>query len=1138
MKKCFILTAVLLTTFAHAEEHYLLAADTQVIEINRAGKVLTVWKHPGHGGIYDAWRLPDGGIAYAHKGGLAVFDATKKLVMEHKARAGANGAEANSVAVLEGGKKFALMDSGVSQIRIVDRSGAIVSETPLPDLKDDPLHFRYRMIREVPGGNAFWVGQYGRKTVLKVESKTGKVLQTIPLDPLLKPSPTVKKAFATLQAEDGSLWVATSTGCQLLHVDAEGKKIDCWTIEDLGLQCRYTLGMSRLANGNVLMACGDYHMQKADEGRDLLAEIDQSGKVVWKLTRDQLVDQIDGYIDKKSSLEELRITNVHVFETPTPKSASTSPIHSFIDQHCIDCHDDSTAKGDFDITALTFDLSQAKTRGRWTRVFDLIEKGEMPPPEKSKVSTEERQAVVKQLTADLLTAAKADAATNGRCPVRRLTRVEFENNLRVLLKLPHLDIRDKLPEDRDSHGFTKVSSMLDVSRVQLDAYLDATETALRTAMAGPKPPTAPVTQRFTGLQLFPSLTTFGEREAMFFARDNRMVPITNEEGKKMTPAQRNDPSLEMALFRSATWPYYGYPQGFRAKADGAYRVRFKGRAVRQVRDFRLVPAYEPIAMSFRARQPSGPDVSGDVRETGGWMDLQPEAREFETTIHLKAGETFEYSPLGLPVPFIRTDGGFFYDYPPMPPEGHRGVAIQWLEVTGPLIDSQWPPPSHHVLFDEVAPEKGTAADAERLFRRFAAIATLRPMSAKAHEPFLKFIRAKLAGGTTFADAMLAGYQSLLCSSHCLYLTEPRSGYEDVHFDIAARLSHLFWNQRPDDELTLLAKNGRLRDAATLKAQTDRLIADPRFEEFVSMFANEWLDLRKLRRDIPDERLYPEYRKDDYLVDSMAHETQAFLKAMVRENLPATTLVTADFTFVNDRLARHYDLPRVSGSAMQRVSLPKGSPFGGLITQAALMKHTANGTTTSPVLRGVWIMEKLLGQPPPPPPKSVPAVEPDIRGAKTIRDLLAKHTSSKSCAGCHARFDPVGFALENFDVMGAWRDRYRGMEKGEKVTGFDPAGHPYTYFVGQAVDASGKLPGGDSFHDIHDVKRQLAATPRQLASNLLHHLVLHATGTRVGFADRAEVESMLDACEKNGYRVRDLIHSLVQSQIFLGTQCTP
>jgi hypothetical protein len=325
----------------------------------------------------------------------------------------------------------------------------------------------------------------------------------------------------------------------------------------------------------------------------------------------------------------------------------------------------------------------------------------------------------------------------------------------------------------------------------------------------------------------------------------------------------------------------------------------------------------------------------------------------------------------------------------------------------------------------------------------------------------------------------------------------------------------------------------LHDKAVLRAQTERLIADPRFEQFVRTFAEEWLDLRKLRRDIPDERLYPEYRKDDYLVDSMAHETQSFLRAMIRENLPASSVIAADFTFVNDRLAAHYDLPRVSGSAMQRVTLPKGSPYGGLITQAALMKHTANGTTTSPVLRGVWIMEKLLGQPPPPPPKSVPAVEPDIRGATTIRALLAKHTESKTCASCHAKFDPVGFAMENFDVMGAWRDRYRGMERGEKITGIDPAGHPYTYFVGQPVDASSKLLTGETFRDIHELKRLLAANPRQLAKNLLEHLTLHATGTPVGFADRGEIESMLDVCAANGFRVKDLIHALVQSRIFTG-----
>jgi hypothetical protein len=822
-------------------------------------------------------------------------------------------------------------------------------------------------------------------------------------------------------------------------------------------------------------------------------------------------------------------------------------LEAFLESHCSQCHDDSAFKGDFDITALEYRLEEVANRSRWGRVFEVLEQCQMPPPDKSKVSLEERAAMLDLLGADLIAADSRSVVQYGRGPLRRLTRVEFENNLRVLFGMPHLDVRDKLPEDRDLHGFTKVASLLDMSRVQMEGYLDAAEAALRAAMVGSVSPPEPVTQRFTGLQLFPSLETFGEREAMFFARNNRMVPVTHELFKSMTPEQVADPTLELALFRSATWPYYGYPRAFRAKRDGVYRVRFKGRAVRQMRDFRLVPALEPLAMSFRARQPSGPDVSGDVRETGGWIDLQPDAGEYETHILLKAGETFEYSPLGLPVPYIRTDGGFFYDFPPMGPEGHRGVAIQWLEVSGPQVGDLWPPQSHRVLFEQLplrtakpggalpveVCSEAPGKDAQRLLRRFADAASLRRVNDADLRPFLTIVETKLAEAAPFAEAMLSGYQSFLCSSHCLCITEPGRTDSGRLESVAVRLAHFLWNERPDAELVRSAGEGRLGGRSELRAQTGRLIADVRFSQFVESFGNEWLDLRKLRRDLPDERLYPEYRKDDYLVDSMERETRAYLLAMVRENLPATSLVSCGFTFVNDRLARHYDLPRVEGSDVRRVELPEWSPHGGLLTQAALLKHTANGVTTSPVLRGVWAMEKLLGQAPPPPPKSVPSIEPDIRGAKTVRELLAKHTASASCAGCHAKFDPVGFALENFDVMGAWRDRYRGMGRGEKITGIDPAGHPYTYFVTQAVDASGKLHSGESFADVRELKRLLAANPRQLARGFLAHLTLYATGTPVRFADRPEFERLLDACAGGGYRIADMIHALVQSRIFLG-----
>lgn len=830
---------------------------------------------------------------------------------------------------------------------------------------------------------------------------------------------------------------------------------------------------------------------------------------------------------------------------PGADADSGNDVLRFVDRHCLECHDDTTAKGDLDLLALEFLPEQAANRSRWIQIFDRIEKGEMPPPDKAgDLSGESRASLVKTLGDILHETDRKEVVASGRGPLRRLTRTEYEDNLRDLLHLPHLEVADRLPEDRHAHGFTRVAAQLDMSRVQMDGYLGAAEAALRQAVAGGVAPPPVENHRFTGTDLFPSLTTFGEREAMFFARNGKMVPISNDGFKKMTPEERADPDLELALFRSATWPYYGYPRGFRAGRSGEYRVRFSARAVRQLPGFRLVPALDPLPMSFRSRQPSGPDVSGDVQETGGWMDLLPEAKEFETTIRLKAGETFEYSLLGLPVPFIRTDGGFFYDFPPMPPDGHRGAAIQWLEISGPLSPGAWPPASHRALFGDLPirqSKKGSSlavdvvsedpqADAEKLFRVFADRAARRPVPLETQKIYLDLIAEKLEEGASFAEAMLLGYQAFLCSGHFLYLTEPG---KDAPVALASRLSHFLWNSRPDDSLLAKATDGSLANPDVLLAETDRLISDTRVERFVKNFTDQWLDLRDLRRDIPDIRLYPEYRKDDYLVDSMERETGAFFTAMIRDNLPATALVDSEFTFLNDRLAAHYGLPRVSGSAMRRVDLPDWSPYGGLLTQASILKLTSNGTTTSPVIRGVWVMEKLIGDPPPPPPKSVPAIEPDIRGATTIRDLLAKHTESGSCLACHARFDPVGFALENFDIMGAWRDRYRGLEKGEKITGYDPAGHPFEYRIGPEVEPSGKLRSGEPFENVHELKHLLAARPRLLARNLLHQFTLYATGTPVRFSDRPEIEAMLDRCEPGGYRVGDLLRELIISDLFAG-----
>ncbi len=797
---------------------------------------------------------------------------------------------------------------------------------------------------------------------------------------------------------------------------------------------------------------------------------------------------------------------------------------------CIECHDKDTAKGGLDLTALDFDLADRENRERWVRIHDRVEKGEMPP-KAGDMADEDRAALVKSLAADLFQTDRAEVLAQGRGPLRRLNRDEYEQNLRDVLQLPDLDIRDILPEDREGHLFNKTGDMLDMSRVQLAAYLDAAEAALRAAMVTEREPPQVMKWRVAGTDLFPGTSTFGNREAMFFARDNKFIEPKRDKAKEA----ESDEGIELALFRSASWPYLGTPKGIVAKHAGHYRVRFSARAVLQQPGYTLLPARTPVPMTFRTRKPAGVDIINEVRASGGIIDVQPDVQVYQTTVLLRAGESFEYSLLGLPMPLAMNPNGSAptYRYPPFPEGGQPGIAVQWLEVEGPIPPSSWPPPSHRVLFDdlgiEVKPKNGPE-DAKRLLRRFVKLAAREPVSEDDLQMFEALIRQRLEKGASFSEAMLAGYKAFLASGDFIYLREPHSAYDQ--FAIASRLSHFLTNSRPDARLLDLAEKKQLREVKTLREEATRLIAGGGFDRFVKNFTDYWLSLRHVRRDDPDIRLFPEYRFDEYLVESMERETRTFFTAMIRENLPASVLVKSDFAFVNDRLAKHYDLPPLVGSTMRKVSLPAGSPFGGLLTQAAVLKVSANGTNTSPVVRGAWVMERLIGQPPPPPPPSVPAVEPDIRGAKTIRDLLALHTREKSCASCHAKFDPVGLALESFDILGGWRTRYRGVEEGERITGIDRAGHDFAYTLSAQVDPSGKLIDGREFKNVNDLKAILAANPRQLARNLLHQFTVYATGTPVRFSDRREIESMLHACEKDGYRVRDLMLALVQSRIFL------
>jgi hypothetical protein len=350
--------------------------------------------------------------------------------------------------------------------------------------------------------------------------------------------------------------------------------------------------------------------------------------------------------------------------------------------------------------------------------------------------------------------------------------------------------------------------------------------------------------------------------------------------------------------------------------------------------------------------------------------------------------------------------------------------------------------------------------------------------------------------------------------------------------LATRLSLFLWDSTPDAALRGRAESGELLRPEVLRAETERLLEDPRANRFVEAFTDYWLDLRKVDDNSPSSTLYNDYELDDPLKLAAIDETRLFVAELVRRDLPARNIVASDFTFLNERFARHYGIDGVRGAQMRRVSLPPNSDRGGLMTMASVLKVTANGTTTSPVLRGHWITERLMGIETPPPPASVKAVEPDIRGAVTIRQQLAKHRADPSCASCHTKMDPPGFALENYDVMGGFRDRYRAMaENVPPIAGYGMNGQPFAFHYGLPVDAAGELPDGRPFRDVREFKRLAVQDERALARHLASQLIILATGAPVVFAERATLDRIVDRTAAQHYGVRSLLHEIVQIELF-------
>jgi len=809
-------------------------------------------------------------------------------------------------------------------------------------------------------------------------------------------------------------------------------------------------------------------------------------------------------------------------------AALHAQVPELVEKRCVACHQGKAAPAGLNFRELKFDLGDAHAKNWWVRVYDAVEKGQMPPAGAPSLKPVERADLLKFVAGSIVTHERQSAALQGRSVLRRLNRYEYENTVRDVLGAPWLPLRDSLPEDGIVQRFNKSGQALDISHVQMARYLETAEHALRLALESSRQPSAIKRlyardqQSYIFRMKFRPGNNHPERAPFPAVGWTAQPEIIADKAPLSDPATR-----DTEVFVNAASHYIGneaYFNGYSAPAGGRYKLRVSAYTVTAATKWdKNWNAWRPSRDAISKGRTVEPVTlyalsAGSGKRFLGSFDVTPEPSVREIETFLLPGEELVPDAARL----FRSRPGFRGN-PDATEDGTPGLAYRWIEVEGPIQA-----PATRDNFQTWFQGK-SAADAERLMRAFAARAYRRTAREDEIQRYLGIVKAQLRAARPFEEAMIAGYSALLCSPGFLYLEEKPGPLDSTA--LASRLSYLLWNSAPDAALRKVAAADGLRTTAALRAQALRLLRHERSADFVHAFLDYWLDLRGIGDTTPDQVLYPEAYLDDLLTESSLFETQMFFKKILDDDLPVRNLIDSRFTIANEHLARHYQLPRVEGVAMRPVTLPQGSVRGGLLTQASILKITANGTTTSPVLRGVWMAERILGDPPPPPPPSVPAVEPDTRGSTTIREQLDKHRSIPSCAGCHRKIDPPGFALESFDVVGAYRERYRSTQDGDAVKGYGKNGHPFAFKLAQNVDASGTLVNGESFADVKGLKRALLKDERQIARNMVKQFVTYATGAPVSFADRAEVERILDRAEPGGYPVRTLLLGVIENKLF-------
>jgi hypothetical protein len=809
-------------------------------------------------------------------------------------------------------------------------------------------------------------------------------------------------------------------------------------------------------------------------------------------------------------------------------------VSPFLKSYCSDCHTGDKPEGEFSVeqSRLEPKLTDLSVRKRWAEVVNVLNSHQMPPEKSPQPKAEEVAAVVDWITSQ---AVAAELVQRERTVVlRRLNRNEYRNTIRDLLNIDF--DTSGFPEDPAAGGFDNNGSALSMSPMQIELYLNAAQQIFDRALVEGEQPKS-IRWRFD--------PKVGPADRVRMRIDERNNPLVN--------GNNNQEEGDWVVVHHNSWDKSVGARDFRVPIAGTYIIRIKAAGRRPDRDAVVASAAaflkhrqdEQDAQNPKGRRYTQKQYDRDLEhfKTDRMYDYGPPRIKLIQQLGSQPRTIAEFDADGLtddpkihefPVRFTTETAGISLEYAYAIPsvlenfwmQGNDKFArpellVDWFEIEGPIFDA-WPPSSHKAVFGDVSEE---VADEDKYARdvlnRFMREAWRRPIQKDELEIAMNQFKAARKD-RSLVEAMEIPLTSILTSPNFLYLVEPAAGPASEslsNHQLAARLSYFLWSSMPDEQLSKLADAGELQNREMRVLQADRMLSDPRADNFVKNFAGQWLGLRLVGANPPAPDLYPQY--DRHLETSIVAESEAYFREFLQNDLDARQMIRSDFVTINERLARFYGIPDVRGDDFRRVPVPTGVHRGGIVTQASILTVTSNGTRTSPVKRGTWILKTLLATDPGLPVANAGEIAPKVPGIDkaTVRQRLEIHRELPQCARCHSKIDPLGFALENFNAAGEWRDQEGFGYKG-RVDRDDPV-----------INASSRMPDGTEINGVEGLQAAMMAQEDLFLRAIATKMMTYALGREPGLADLPSIQDAVRVMKSKGYTIRSLIHHIVASPQF-------